>query len=118
MNVSTVNCDQTANVCRIPVPSPGFALVFMNPADPMIAESQAQKTFATTARTRTVNTVTVDPTVLATSNGHSADIRGSLGSTTHGSISSASGMHSLLPGATVLLSAVLGAFVAMKGFVR
>lgn len=118
LNVTTVNCDQTANVCRIPVPSPGFALVFMNSADPMIAESQAQKTFATTARTRTVNTVTVDPTVLATSNGHSADIRGSLGSTTHGSISSTSGMNSLLPGATVLLSAVLGAFVVTKGFAR
>lgn len=90
----------------------------MNPSDPMIAESQAQKTFATSAHTKTFNTVTVDPSVLATSNGHSGNNRGSLGSTTHGSISSTSGMISLLPGATVLLSAVLGAFVAMKGFAR
>ncbi|KAJ7583232.1 hypothetical protein C8J56DRAFT_790850, partial [Mycena floridula] len=30
LNVVSINCDQNANTCQIPVPVPVFALVFMS----------------------------------------------------------------------------------------
>jgi len=66
-----VPCDVAANTCTVTVPAPGFALVFLN--DKAYQDSIPSGntiTFATTARTRTVNTVTIDPKVLETSNGH------------------------------------------------
>ncbi|KAF8162003.1 glycoside hydrolase family 79 protein [Pholiota molesta] len=48
----------------------------------------ASRTFGTTAVTRTRNTATVDPGVLATSNGHTG-MEGVLGSTSEGSVSAA-----------------------------
>jgi hypothetical protein len=82
LNVTTINC--VNNVCTIPVPSPGFALVFLAPSpklDPFISMSRATKTFATTAYSRAKNTARVAPGVLATSNGHSGVDRENLGST-------------------------------------
>ncbi|KAJ7054036.1 glycoside hydrolase family 79 protein [Mycena amicta] len=66
--IQTVTCS-TNNTCDIKVPAPGFAMVFL--ADlPTSAETfDGVKTFATTALTRTLNTATVNPTLLATSNG-------------------------------------------------
>ncbi|KAJ7185827.1 glycoside hydrolase family 79 protein [Mycena filopes] len=69
-NITTVQCDTTAQTCTIDVPAPGFALVFLN--DDAFTEDKGMPsmTFATTAATKTHNTATVDPTVLATSNGN------------------------------------------------
>ncbi|CAK5262555.1 unnamed protein product [Mycena citricolor] len=66
--VQTVTCNGD-NTCNIKVPAPGFALVFLTDiaADP--ASYQTVQTFPTTALTKTVNTATLNPTVLATSNG-------------------------------------------------
>ncbi|KAJ7166857.1 hypothetical protein C8R46DRAFT_1271897 [Mycena filopes] len=68
-DIKTVNCDTSAKTCTIDVPAPGFALVFLT--DTMTEDGGAPFiTFATTAHTKTHNTATVDPTVLATSNGY------------------------------------------------
>ncbi|KAF8217333.1 hypothetical protein K438DRAFT_1748410 [Mycena galopus ATCC 62051] len=54
----------------ISVPAPGFALVFLN-SDAAAGDTAgtSSMTFPTTALTKTKNTVTVNPSVLATSNG-------------------------------------------------
>ncbi|KAJ7911644.1 hypothetical protein B0H13DRAFT_1875599 [Mycena leptocephala] len=66
------------NTCTIDVPAPGFALVVLTD-DGDIADSGkggageeggATMTFATTERTKTRNTATADPSLLATSNGY------------------------------------------------
>ncbi|KAK7033434.1 Glyco-hydro-79C domain-containing protein [Favolaschia claudopus] len=66
--VQTITC-KSDNTCDIKVPAPGFALVFL--ADiPGDAETFGDvKTFSTTALTKTINTASIDPTSLATSNG-------------------------------------------------
>jgi len=85
LNVVTIPCG--ANGCTIPVPAPGFALVFLdNTAEPLKI-GQATQTFATTAHTKAHNTATYDPSVLATSNGHSGMDRDGFGSTSSGSVS-------------------------------
>ncbi|KAF8991302.1 glycoside hydrolase family 79 protein [Cyathus striatus] len=110
LNVTTINCDQAANTCVVPVPAPGFALVFFGNDDDL-ALGQSPLTFATTARTKTVNTVTVDPSLLATSNGHSGTDRDQwdMGSTSKGSIpNTAATMQKIIPGLVVALSAAIG----------
>ncbi|KAJ7583134.1 glycoside hydrolase family 79 protein [Mycena floridula] len=84
LNVVSINCDQNANTCQIPVPAPAFALVFMSDG----IETPSPTTFATTAYTKLHNTATIDAQVLQTSNGHSGADRLSLGST---SVRSANG---------------------------
>ncbi|KAJ7923602.1 glycoside hydrolase family 79 protein [Mycena leptocephala] len=78
LDIKTVQCDTTAQTCTIDVPAPGFALVFLTD-DSEIADSGkggpgdaggATMTFATTERTKTKNTATADPSLLATSNGY------------------------------------------------
>jgi len=86
--VTTINCN--AGTCVIPVPAPGFALVFLDNGADQIKIGQATQTFSTSARTKDHNTATIDKAVLATSNGHSGMNRNSgFGSTSAGSVSSA-----------------------------
>ncbi|KAH7928005.1 glycoside hydrolase family 79 protein [Leucogyrophana mollusca] len=70
VDIQTVPCDQTAGVCRVKVPAPGFALVFLT--DQALSESDEgpTMTFPTTAYTKFENTATIDQAVLATSNGN------------------------------------------------
>ena len=85
-NVVTVPCNAANNTCTVRVPAPGFALVFLS--DKAYTDSVPSgdvETFATTAYTRTINTATIDPKVLATSNGHSGKDRVKMGSTSKGS---------------------------------
>lgn len=103
LSIDTIQCDTTANTCVISVPAPGFALVFISSTALQESNPTSEMTFSTTAYTQTGNTVTVNPSVLATSNGHSGVDREQLGSTSKGSVSSG---HS-----TLLLSA--GSTVAM-----
>jgi len=91
LNVVNVPCDATTNTCTVTVPAPGFALVFLN--DQAYTDSTPSGetiTFATTAGTRTLNTATIDPKVLATSNGHSGKDRTDMRSTSKGSSPSSS----------------------------
>ncbi|KAI0073209.1 glycoside hydrolase family 79 protein [Panus rudis PR-1116 ss-1] len=87
--IETISCDQAANVCNIKVPAPSFALVFFTDEALKESEPSATVTFGTTAYTKTINTATVDPQVLATSNGHGGKNR-PFGSTSKGSTGAAS----------------------------
>ncbi|KAF4612358.1 hypothetical protein D9613_003768 [Agrocybe pediades] len=119
LNVTTINCDTAANSCTVPVPSPGFALVFLDNSTPQIEIGQASQTFATTAHTRVRNTATVDPVVLATSNGHSGMNRAGFGSTSHGSVSAAQRQTEVATaGLTVLGAMVLGCAWVVRSLVH
>lgn len=82
LNITTITCNTTSNQCTIPIPSPGFALVFFNASSSpqAISIGQATQTFSTTAYMRKGHP-TVDADTLATSNGHSGVTREFLGST-------------------------------------
>lgn len=80
-NIHQITCNQGANVCQIPVPAPGFALVFLNPN----SDTFSATTYTATAFTNVDNTATVAPSVLATSNGQTGKDRTNLGSTSPGS---------------------------------
>ncbi|GJE89064.1 glycoside hydrolase family 79 protein [Phanerochaete sordida] len=109
-SIQTVQCDQTGGTCNIQVPAPGFALVFLTSGALAEVEPTSTATFSTTALTKTVNTATVDQSVLATSNGHSGVDRGQLDSTSKGSNAAAAG---LVPGACTLAAAVLAGMLAV-----
>ncbi|KAI9454225.1 hypothetical protein BJY52DRAFT_765579 [Lactarius psammicola] len=112
LNVTTVQCDTTANTCAVPVPAPGFALVFLT-SDALSAVSPTSTvTYPTTAQTRTVNTIFIDPSMLATSGGHSGmeNIRGA---TSPGS-SSASSLRATFPSALALFAAAMGAVAVAR----
>ncbi|KAF5335013.1 hypothetical protein D9758_016183 [Tetrapyrgos nigripes] len=74
--IQTIQCDLTSNTCQILVPTPSFALVFLN--DKPLEESMdggngeggEVTMYSTTAVTKTMNTAKIDQEVLATSNGH------------------------------------------------
>ncbi|KAJ7018598.1 glycoside hydrolase family 79 protein [Mycena alexandri] len=66
--IQTVTC-KSDNTCDIKVPSPGFALVFLTDTSTDAETYPDIKTFPTTALTKTVNTLTINPSILATSNG-------------------------------------------------
>lgn len=122
LNVTTINCANGA--CTIPVPAPGFALVFLGnssstpPQEPYLSMSQATKTFSTSAYTRTLNTAHVPSGVLATSNGHSGVDREKLGSTSSKLKNESllgdarGGMRGVRPGVGVLVGLVLGGVAA------
>uniref|UniRef100_D8QFJ7 Glycoside hydrolase family 79 protein n=1 Tax=Schizophyllum commune (strain H4-8 / FGSC 9210) TaxID=578458 RepID=D8QFJ7_SCHCM len=84
LDVQTVACSDGG--CAVHVPAPGFALVFLEDDADVADKDAATRTFATTAQTKTLNTATVDPSVLATANGMNGTERGWLGSTSHGSV--------------------------------
>ena len=95
-------CDQVQNSCVVNVPAPGAALVFFSDA-----AQAAQTTFATTAVTKTKNTVTVDPSVLATSNGQSGRQRlAQQGGTSEGDPSGAA--RAAAPGLAALFAFLAG----------
>jgi hypothetical protein len=108
LDVKTVTCDQTANTCQVQVPAPGFALVFLTDSSLSEVTPQDPMTFPTTAVTKTHNTVSVDPAVLATSNGFSGSDRKWLGSTSQGSKSGAQSSRGAVPGMIALIAVVLG----------
>ncbi|KAI0073210.1 hypothetical protein K474DRAFT_1666888 [Panus rudis PR-1116 ss-1] len=112
-NVQSVSCDQGNNVCNVKVPAPGFALVFLT--DDALKESEPKETvtFSTSAVTRSINTATVDPSVLATSNGQNGSTRDKLGSTSKGSTGNAFASV-VAPSLTTLCAAALGALVVLS----
>jgi len=106
LNVTTVQCDQSANTCSIPVPAPAFALVFLTSDSLQAVTPTSTLTFPTSATTNT--NIYINPSVLAVSNGHSGmeNIRGA---TSPGSLSAASTLHTKLSGALALFVSALGA---------
>lgn len=91
LHIDTVNCNGDGT-CTVKVPAPGFALVFITDDPDNLGTSGHAQTFTTTAYTKTINTATVDPTVLANSNGHSGKDRALHGSTSYGSRNGAVGL--------------------------
>jgi len=114
-DIQTVTCNQNANTCQIPVPAPGFALVFLT-GQSTETSGAASTTFSTSTYTKTRNTATVDPSVLATSNGHSG-MNNREGSTSKGS-NGASGMREVLPSVVMLGALISGALVVGRAMVR
>lgn len=115
LTIQTVNCDQTANTCTITVPAPGVALVFLkNDAYGGPSNDSPTVTFSTTSYTKNHH-ATVDPSVLATSNGHSGtDLR--LGSTSKRKTAGAP--RRVVPSIMVLFSIVFGANAARLTLAR
>ncbi|KAG2129513.1 glycoside hydrolase family 79 protein [Suillus bovinus] len=72
-SVQTINCDQSSNTCRVSIPAPGAALVFLSSSAYAESGNPSTQTFSTTMVTKTMNTATINPSVLATSNGISGD---------------------------------------------
>ncbi|KAF9223282.1 glycoside hydrolase family 79 protein, partial [Gyrodon lividus] len=83
VSIQTIPCDSTSTTCTIPLPAPCVALVFLTPSAFAESNPSTTQTFATTAYTKTVNTATINPSVLATSNGMSGAVREELGSTSN-----------------------------------
>ena len=107
-------CDQTQNMCQIKVPAPGAALVFFSDDAQAAATGDNDiATFATTAITKTKNTVTIDASVLATSNGDSGKKRlAQMGGTSQGGSSGA--MSIVAPGLAALVSMLAGVSVLSR----
>ncbi|KAJ7572959.1 hypothetical protein C8J56DRAFT_1133492, partial [Mycena floridula] len=74
VDVQTVTCN--GGNCVIKVPAPGFALVFLSEQALAGSDTGTPVTFPTTVFTKTLNTATVDPSLLATSNGHQGFVEG------------------------------------------
>lgn len=111
-SITTVSCDQSAGTCAIAVPAPGLALVFLSPSALAASEPQSTVTFSTSTVTgRQQNTATVDPAVLATSNGHTGADRAHLESTSRGS--GAAPAAAVAPGLCTLAAAVLSAVLVL-----
>lgn len=93
--------------CPIPVPAPGFVLVFLSDSDASLTDHSggAGSTYATTAHTKTRNTATIDAAVLATSNGQRGLSDVGVGSTSRGSANE--GRSRRIGGAAVALVAIL-----------
>ncbi|KAJ7158215.1 glycoside hydrolase family 79 protein [Mycena crocata] len=90
LDVRTIACDTTANRCIVPVPAPGFALVFLTDAAWDSVGDTQPVTYSTSAYTKTHNTARIDPTALALSNGNSGKLwEQHMGSTSKGSSSGA-----------------------------
>ena len=115
LDVVNVPCDAVTNTCTVNVPAPGFALVFLNDQGYTDSTPSGETiTFATTAVTKTINTVTIDPKVLETSNGHSGKDRTDMRSTSKGSSTSSSS--TLKEGLVNVLLTGLGAGVGVALF--
>ncbi|KAJ7081767.1 glycoside hydrolase family 79 protein [Mycena belliarum] len=109
--IQTVTC-KSDNTCDIKVPAPGFALVFL--AD-VAADKESYtdvQTFPTTALTKTRNTLTINPSLLATSNGQAGANFIEAG-TSQGQ--SKSGAVRFLPHLTVVLCIAFGVASVMWG---
>jgi len=116
-DIQTVQCDTTNNLCAIKVFAPSFALVFLTDDAQTLNDGAAAATYPTTAQTKTQNTATIDPSVLATSNGHQGMQDNNLGSTSRGS-SSGVGLKEVVPGFVMLAAVVTGALMVSSALMR
>ena len=103
-------------MCQIKVPAPGAALVFFSDDAQNAASEPGASTFPTTAVTKTKNTVTIDPSVLATSNGQNGKARlAQQGGTSEGS----SGAHPAVAapmGLVALMSVLAGLAIVARAW--
>ena len=109
---SIENAVCTNQICTIRVPAPAVALVFLYPSSLTETAGAAKHTFSTTARTNRHNTATVDPAVLATSNGHTG-MDGLLGSTSAGSVSGSEKLHMYVGGFCAFIMGLAGVMLLL-----
>ena len=108
-----MNCDATAGTCQIKVPAPSFALVFLTDTAFSAVTPNTPLTYPTTAMTRTANTIFIDPSMLATSNGHYG-MEDKEGATSFGSSSGGHALGEILMSGSFALAsivAVIGTFI-------
>ncbi|KAJ1302509.1 hypothetical protein OPQ81_002828 [Rhizoctonia solani] len=107
--IETIQCQN--NICPIPLKAPSLALVFLT--DAALANSSpaqsATASFETSVLTRVRHTATVDPSVLASTNGRGGKMGNKIGSTSFGSAGSGALTRFSVPGAGVLVGLILGA---------
>ena len=108
--IQTVQCDQSVGTCNIQVLAPSFALVFLTSGALSEVEPSSTQTFATTTVTGHPF-ASVNPSVLATSNGHSGVDRGLVGSTSKGSSDALSS--GIVPGLCSLMATVFSAMLLL-----
>ncbi|KAG6894191.1 hypothetical protein C0993_012104 [Termitomyces sp. T159_Od127] len=60
INITTITCNGTMNLCTVPVSAPSYALIYLTYTSLNKPGSAATQTFATTVHTRFRNTATVD----------------------------------------------------------
>ncbi|KAI9455294.1 hypothetical protein F5148DRAFT_1378092 [Russula earlei] len=107
LNVTTIQCDQTANTCSVPVPAPAFALVFLTSDSFNAVSPTSTVTFPTSVQTR--SHFYIDPNMLATSYGHTG-MQKVRGATSSGHlVSGASSLHPSLSCALAILTVTLAA---------
>ncbi|KAF5347305.1 hypothetical protein D9756_009946 [Leucocoprinus leucothites] len=114
LKVIDVPCDPANNACTIPVPSPGFALVFFDSNNQFLSLGQATESFSTSAYTKTQNTARIDPTDLAKSNGSTGKDRAKMGSTSKGSVSGTGRVRGEVLGA-VVFGAIFAGILMVAG---
>ena len=114
-DVQTIPCDTNTNACQIRVPAPGAAVVFFSAdAQDAAGEGEGAQTFPTTALTKTRNTATIDPAVLATAQGMSGRDRSREGGTSPGGGANGAVRVGARGGAWVTGSVVMGALVGLS----
>jgi hypothetical protein len=118
LNVTTINCNTAANSCTVPVPAPGFALVFLDSTSPALSIGQATETFKTSAFTQRHNTATFDGSTIALSQGRSGSTRQNLAGTSANNVSSATRLALLGPNVVALTTLLLGSVWAVRAFLR
>jgi len=103
----------------VKVPAPSFALVFLSDKALNDSDNGASQTFSTSIQTKTLNTATIDPSVLATSNGHKGFAKqGGSTSKEGGHDNAASGLSQTLPSVVTLVSLVVGGLMVSRVFMR
>ncbi|KIM82064.1 glycoside hydrolase family 79 protein [Piloderma croceum F 1598] len=116
--IQTIACN--GGSCKVKVPAPSFALVFLS--DKALSESDngASQTFSTSLQTKTLNTATINPSVLATSNGHKgfAKVGGSTSREKGLRDNAASGLSQTLPSVVTLVSLVAGGLMVSRVFMK
>ena len=113
-NIQTIPCN--GGSCQVKVPAPSFALVFLSDQALSDSDNGASQTFSTSIQTKTLNTATIDPSVLATSNGHKGFAKHG-GSTSRDGHSN-NGASGLLPSVAALVSLVAGGLMVSGVFMR
>ncbi|KAI0060119.1 glycoside hydrolase family 79 protein [Artomyces pyxidatus] len=110
LDVQTVQCDQTNNVCNIKVPAPSVAVVFLTPQALSEVTADNTVTFPTSVQTRTVNTIFIDPSAIETSNGHWG-MEDHVGATSFGHKNGAAALREVMPGVLAVFALAAGAYV-------
>jgi len=108
-NIQTITCN--GGSCQVKVPAPSFALAFLSDQALSESDSGASQTFSTSLKTKTENTATVDPSVLATSNGHKGFANHGGTTSKETSHNAAFGLSQALPSMVTLVSLVTGSLL-------